>query len=50
MLIAGGTCAAGGLIAWARTGLVKAMRSFAIAGGESADERAERGPVRLGWG
>jgi DNA-binding MarR family transcriptional regulator len=34
----------------ARTGLVKAMRSFATAGGEPTDEQAERNPVRLGWG
>jgi DNA-binding MarR family transcriptional regulator len=34
----------------ARAGLVTAMRSFAIAGGESADEQADRGSVRLGWG
>lgn len=34
----------------ARTGLVKAMRSFAAAGGEPADEQADRNPVRLGWG
>jgi DNA-binding MarR family transcriptional regulator len=34
----------------ARTGLVKAMRSFAIAGGVPPDEQTERNPVRLGWG
>lgn len=34
----------------ARTGLVKAMRSFAAAGGEPMDVQAEHDTVRLGWG
>lgn len=34
----------------ARTGLVKAMRSFATAGGEPVDEVTQGHPVRLGWG
>ena len=33
----------------ARAGLVKAMRSFAAAGGEPSYEQAERSPVHLGW-
>lgn len=35
--------------AQARTGLVKAMRSFAAAGGEPPEDEAERDPVPLGW-
>ena len=35
--------------AWSRAGLVKAMRSFAAAGGEPMDEDTERDVVPLGW-